>query len=41
LESPKKPHGGSGTGHDHVEEDELQKLEKRGQFPDESLRIKV
>jgi hypothetical protein len=30
------PHGGSGTGHGHVEEVELLTLEKNGHFPDES-----
>ncbi len=30
---------GSGTGHGDVEEDELLKLQKRGQFPDELVKI--
>ena len=32
--------GGSGTGHGHVAQAELLKLQKSGQFPDESVRIK-
>jgi hypothetical protein len=39
----RKPHGGSGTAHgpSHVEEGELLKLQKSGQFPDDPVRIKV
>ena len=36
----RKPRGGSGTGHDHVEQTKLLKLQKSGQFPDEPVRIK-
>jgi hypothetical protein len=35
------PHGGSGRVHGHVAQAELLKLKKRGQFPDESVRITV
>ncbi len=35
------PCGGSGTGHDWIAEAELLKLEKRGQFPGELVKIKV
>ena len=31
-------HDGSGTGHGDVEESELLKLQKNGQFPDESAK---
>ena len=34
------PCGGSGTGHDQFTQVELLKLQKSGQFPDESVRIK-
>jgi hypothetical protein len=34
------PSDGSGTGHGQVEKLELLKLQKSGQFPDESVRIK-
>ena len=34
-------HDGSGTGHGDVEESELLKLQKNGQFPDDPVRIKV
>jgi hypothetical protein len=37
----KKPSDGSGTGHGHVMELELLILKKKGQFPDESVRINV
>jgi hypothetical protein len=37
----RKPRGGSGTGHGRFAEAELLKLQKSGQFPDESVRIKV
>ena len=30
----------SGTGHGRIEQAELLKVQKRGQFPDESVRIK-
>jgi hypothetical protein len=33
------PRGGSGTGHGHVAEAELLKLQRRGQFPDEFVKI--
>ncbi len=33
------PRGGSGTGHGDVAQDELQKLQKSGQFPDEFVKI--
>ncbi len=36
----RKPRGGSGTGHGRFPESELLKLQKSGQFPDESVRIK-
>ncbi len=35
-----EPRGGSGTGHGHVAQAELLKLQKSGQFPDEPVRIK-
>ncbi len=34
------PIGGSGTGHGHVAEAELMKMEQSGKFPDGSVRIK-
>ncbi len=34
------PRGGSGTDHGQITQDELLKLQKRGQFPDEPVRIK-
>ena len=33
--------GGSGTDHDQIAQAELLKLKKNGQFPDETVRIKV
>ncbi len=33
-------HGGSGTVHGQIVQDELLKLQKSGQFPDETVRIK-
>ena len=33
------PRGGGGTGHGHVAQDELLKLQKSGQFPDELVKI--
>jgi hypothetical protein len=32
---------GSGTGHGQTEEPELLNLQKRGQFPDEPVRINI
>ena len=32
-------YGGSGTGHGHVAEDELLKLKKKGQFPDDLFEL--
>ncbi len=32
------PPGGSGTGHDHVAQTDLLKLQKSGQFPDELVK---
>jgi hypothetical protein len=37
----KTPSGGSGTVHGHVALAELLKLQKGGQFPDETVRIKL
>ncbi len=33
-------YGGSGTGHGWIPETELLNLQKRGQFPDESIKMK-
>jgi hypothetical protein len=34
-----QPSGGSGTGHGHVAQAKLLKLQKSGQFPDELVKI--
>jgi hypothetical protein len=41
LTAQRKPLGGSGKVHRWIEETELLKLKKNGQFPDESVRITV
>jgi hypothetical protein len=41
LRVDKKVHGGSGIVHWWISQDELLKLQKSGQFPDESVRIIV
>jgi hypothetical protein len=42
LSKKQKPHGGSGTGHWGLfPQVELLKLQENGQFPDETVRIKV
>ncbi len=33
------PHDGSGTGHGWIAQDELLKIQKSGQFPDELVKI--
>jgi hypothetical protein len=40
LNIEEKPHNGSGRIHDLIELTELLKLQKRGQFPDDPVRIK-
>ena len=37
----RKVRDGSGTGHSHVEQVELLKLQKNGQFPDEIVKKAV
>ncbi len=34
-------YGGSGTGHGQITQDELLNFQRRGQFPDESVRMKT
>jgi hypothetical protein len=39
--STRKPRGGSGNTHDQIALTEILKLQKSGQFPDESVRIEA